>query len=1157
MVRTIRTLLTAITLLALIVVTAAALALALFDPNAHKDTIARWLSRQVGSEVRIQGGAHLSLYPWFGLSMAGVRVEDAPGFGQHPFLEAGAAVVRIRLASFLMDGEVELDRLVFINPVVRLRRAAHGATNWTRILERAGFVALTPPPHERQAPTLTAPSAPPGPPDPQGLFGLARTGDKTDGRGRPGLRGVSLHNATVRWMDEVAGIQLVVDQLTLETSPGLHFEFSLDGRLQSAGLSGRFNAAGEADLSRAGSGGIAGPQFALQGTRLEFEGETVLGGRSLRGEFSGVLDLDTEAGVVALRQATLQTEGAVLAGDMTTTLPSLSGGAHGPPGAMTAEHALASFLEGDGEAQGAVRVEVSDPDILEPLFGEDFARAFVAASLPDTAGSKAAEPVPTPALPEDGDEAARADAGVGTKPKTVFETHARLADGLLSLNELRLVALGAQLTGRADISLGAPVSAPGAGDAVMDAAFLDLDVFDVAMVAPFFSGSGESAWLEAFMEEGRLLFIPAGRVVRVNLGVGRASGPDLALENVALDLQASREGVEAAMTSGGWRGLLEGAMRIAPAGVKLDGVLENVDLGGFGAFLERCGAGKVGLSGVGSGTVDWSARSLAFFASGDWAVSGDVGEGDFLLDEKSDAHIGFGDASITFERVATGRFGEVSLRAEAEAARLVINGQEKARLPSLRMTLEGPWDLRAPGFGRLDGVDAAVAVAGKDGEWSLPFTQRLERGVGQLAAKVSGRITRGPGSPVRFEGLAAEFFGLQVKGDGVLDASGPAWSLDGTFALPQFEPRVCMAYVGLEPPRRAEPGSLQTCVAQGRITAAPDFVKLDELNITLDQSAISGWAHLNALGGPDVDAGWSVNFDLQADRFDADRYLFGESAAPEPDSPEKWSLDFLQDLRVNGRLGVSRLGLFGLDFVASDMALTVRDGGFVLDHFRAGFYGGRLGLSMSGEGVDELELVMDAELLNVDLGAVLAEMGGGERMDGVCSVELRLRSKGRSSREHLNSLAGAGRVKAHKGFFAYAKPPQDKAASSQWVEAMNRLKPDEAPEPEIMIIPVEAAEGAIRVENGVVRNDDFRMTGSLLDATGSGWLHIPRGEVDYTLLVDARIMPVFPVTIQGAVADPDVEQGSAPMGEAIFSVVRGLLSAPFQALGAITRRIQE
>ncbi|GAB7078558.1 AsmA family protein [Megalodesulfovibrio paquesii] len=252
-------------------VTVAALWVALLDPTAHREEIAGWLSQALGRQVQVHGGLHLAVYPWLGLHIGQVTVADAdlpapmpapmpstmPGIAnattqaedpspvQSPalFATAHAAVVQMRLWPLLSRGDVELDRIILVDPVLRLRREANGTANWDDLLALAGGDP------DVAAPT-DAPAANPA------------------ARKRMRWSGVSIVNGFLVFDDAMRDQRLVLSQVHCITGAGTRFKIALQAQADST----RFGA-GMLDLRGDCAVDVTSGNVRLSNATLAFDGQ--------------------------------------------------------------------------------------------------------------------------------------------------------------------------------------------------------------------------------------------------------------------------------------------------------------------------------------------------------------------------------------------------------------------------------------------------------------------------------------------------------------------------------------------------------------------------------------------------------------------------------------------------------------------------------------------------------------------------------------------------------------------------------------------------------------------------------------------------------------------------------------------------------------------
>ncbi len=107
----------------------------LINVGRFRGSVADALSRALGRPVSV-AEVHLRLFPWPGLDLRRVVVQDDPAFSAEPLLRADEVTAAFRLTS-LWRGRLEIARLSFSYPSLNLVRAPSGHWNLESLLERA------------------------------------------------------------------------------------------------------------------------------------------------------------------------------------------------------------------------------------------------------------------------------------------------------------------------------------------------------------------------------------------------------------------------------------------------------------------------------------------------------------------------------------------------------------------------------------------------------------------------------------------------------------------------------------------------------------------------------------------------------------------------------------------------------------------------------------------------------------------------------------------------------------------------------------------------------------------------------------------------------------------------------------------------------------
>src|SRR2546423_8614485 len=79
------------------------------------------------------------------LDVSGVKIADDPAFSQRPFLEAGSLSGEVAFLP-LLSRNVEIKRLVFKKPAVRILRERDGRLNVATLGKKEGVAEAAPPP---------------------------------------------------------------------------------------------------------------------------------------------------------------------------------------------------------------------------------------------------------------------------------------------------------------------------------------------------------------------------------------------------------------------------------------------------------------------------------------------------------------------------------------------------------------------------------------------------------------------------------------------------------------------------------------------------------------------------------------------------------------------------------------------------------------------------------------------------------------------------------------------------------------------------------------------------------------------------------------------------------------------------------------------------
>jgi uncharacterized protein involved in outer membrane biogenesis len=324
---------------------ALAVAYALFDPNSLKPRIEAAASQALGRAVVLRGGLHLALSPTPTLEADDIGLENPPGFSRPDFATLGQAQAQLALWP-LLQGRIEIARLVLVRPDVRLETNAQGQVNWR--LGPAAAPASSGAPSPSPAPAAAAGGAAP----------------------RFDVRSLRITDGRLAWADAAAGVTrtATIDRLDMTESQAPDPGMSATAALQ---------VAGHAVTVTAELGTLAQLMTARDGTPwpvqvvLRTEGARFAAAGSIAHPLDGrgyALTLDASAPDLGTLGALLGTTLPALRDVSATAKLSESGGA--PELTQLAAHAGPSTLVLAGRHVALDRLELATPSVDQPVHAE-------------------------------------------------------------------------------------------------------------------------------------------------------------------------------------------------------------------------------------------------------------------------------------------------------------------------------------------------------------------------------------------------------------------------------------------------------------------------------------------------------------------------------------------------------------------------------------------------------------------------------------------------------------------------------------------------------------------------------------------------------------------------------------------------------------------
>jgi AsmA protein len=356
---------------------------------------------------------------------------------------------------------------------------------------------------------------------------------------------------------------------------------------------------------------------------------------------------------------------------------------------------------------------------------------------------------------------------------------------------------------------------------------------------------------------------------------------------------------------------------------------------------------------------------------------------------------------------------------------------------------------------------------------------------------------------LRTKGLQLAVYNLTLQGDVAAQKLLSAPSYQGQLSIAPFSLRETLSQLGIALPAMADAKALQHAELLTSFQGTTNQLKLDQLHLKLDDSTLTGNAELPSLGKP------AVRYSLALDQLDADRYLPPPAAAqpatsqPAPSGSSaaaaatQLPLDLLRALDLQGRLKIDQFKISNLRSRNIFLPTSAKQGIIRLSPISAELYDGRYqgNISLNVQ-QDTPQLGVDETLQSVQIGPLLKDFWGDDKIRGKANLNAKLTARGLDPVAFRKTLNGTARFEfldgAVKGF-NLAQMERDLRA---------RLKGEPVSKEKV---PLEtdfaSITGSLTATNGLVQNKDLQAAMPYARAIGAGKAYLVSEELDYTLQV--------------------------------------------------------
>jgi AsmA protein len=464
------------------------------------------------------------------------------------------------------------------------------------------------------------------------------------------------------------------------------------------------------------------------------------------------------------------------------------------------------------------------------------------------------------------------------------------------------------------------------------------------------------------------------------------------------------------------------------------------------------------------------------------------------------------DSGASFSAIS---LGDVSI-VDGQASYLDQRTGEKKQLTGINMKLSLP---------SLDQPFAAKGEAVWDGE-KATLTLQIDK---------PGTVQRGGSSPVAMT-FAANPINFAFKGD----TTGVALSkLTGgiDLSIPSVRGLAKWAGVAFDPPGTG----FGPMTLSGKIDKQGEKIAFSNAVITFDAIKATGALSVDTGGAKPVLAGR-----LDVDKLDANPYLPSEnksgssaaassssssSSAPATGSGAGGAAPAASSAKSSGwsdaPIDMSPLKLANADFDLSAnsilyrkiqigksaLALHLKDGRFEADLSQIALYQGKGQGKLTADGSGATPAIaMNFDLSGVAIQPLAKDAADFDKLSGTGSVVMDVTGHGKSQREIISSLGGKGSLNLANGkiegvnLIAFVK--NTASALTGAIGGSNATD-------------FGALTGTYTISNGILKNNDLKLTSPEVPMTGAGTVDLPQRQVNYRLTPNVAGVLAVPVDVSG------------------------------------------
>lgn len=349
--------------------------------------------------------------------------------------------------------------------------------------------------------------------------------------------------------------------------------------------------------------------------------------------------------------------------------------------------------------------------------------------------------------------------------------------------------------------------------------------------------------------------------------------------------------------------------------------------------------------------------------------------------------------------------------------------------------------------------------------------------------------------------------------------------LAGSVEIPAFDARALLQRLGIDY-KPTEANALRKVALSTKFSHDATASALSDLRVTLDETQITGKFTQKHQSAP------SYSFDVGIDAIDVDRYLPPptkeptKKEGPKPQAAAVIPVALLRNTEADGRLRIQKLKAFGIRSEQITIMVAAHGGKIVLGPNQAKLYGGSYaGRTVIDASTATPRFQFEEKLAGVQIGPFLKDADVFDRYSGTGNVDLKLSAQGFDAAQIKRTLNGTAAIDFRDGTIQGVNlqkmMQQARAAYDQVRGKEVRAKPDAGDETAFRSLTA-----TVRVTDGLARNDDLKLDGPVVRASGGGTANLAQETIDYRLQVTVaeaagRAGATLPLRIGGTFAAPE------------------------------------